>query len=146
MGDRCYLWTICKKTDQERVDKELSGGYGANEEDAVVGDDTVICLAYEEVNYGGCEELEALAKEGIVFVGHHSEGSVYPAEEFCSVNGLLMEIVTIDGTPCAVLDDETLTVSDNEQDFLIRYGAHRAAACAALGLTQRFDSIKRGGD
>jgi len=145
MGDRCYLVVNCKKADQARVDQAISGGYGANQEEPIEGAEDVIRLEYEEVNYGACDDRDALAKEGIVFVGSSSEGSSYPAFEFASVNGEQLEVVTSDGTPMARLDPVSLTLAAGEAEFLARFKTHREAACAALGLTVTWDAIPQGG-
>ena len=71
MGDRCAAYVTCRQTDVPMFKKE---GF---DEDYDEGDG-LVRLCNEQANFGGTEVLTALARQGVVFFGHHEPGGFAP--------------------------------------------------------------------
>jgi len=96
MGDRCAAYVTCRKVDVPKFREE---GF---DEDCDEGDG-LVRLCSEQANYGGVEVLTALAKQGVVFFGHHEAGGSYGPCVFASDGRRYVEAMSskIDGDAVA---------------------------------------------
>lgn len=72
MSDRTRLTVTYAECDREAFEAE----FGVCEEEDTF-EPGIVEAAYDGVNYGGYNELVALAARGIPFYGHHDEGCEY---------------------------------------------------------------------
>lgn len=79
MGDRCYLNLQIRSRDLLELVRVTGIDYWQNEAGP---EDPVADLVLEEANYGIPDELARAAESGLTFIGHHSAGGEYGAEEF----------------------------------------------------------------
>jgi len=109
MGDRCWISFTFRKEDQKKVEEEFFFEDIYENGNALTGQEF-------EVNYGGCEEQERLAQEGLTFYGHHGAGDNYGECAFACYKGKLVEInADYDGKPVAsVLPDGTIPKVEKE--------------------------------
>jgi len=75
MGDRTYVTLTVQKEHWDAVN-ELDPGEGATAET-----DTLVCIGYEEVNYGELYFLPELIKQGIAYDSSWANGDEYPEGE-----------------------------------------------------------------
>lgn len=96
MGDRCAAYVTCRQLDVPKFREE---GF---DEDYDEGDG-LVRLSNEQANYGGTEALTALAKQSVVFFGHHEAGGSYGPCVFASDGRRYVEAMSskIDGDPVA---------------------------------------------
>jgi hypothetical protein len=81
MGDRCSLTITVRACDVEAVqDDDLFGGCQSDQDV-----DGLRELYFDEVNYGGNETRESLARRGVPYIGSHGSGDDYGAAVFCSL-------------------------------------------------------------
>lgn len=100
MGDRCYFSMDILKRDKKVVDDIVFGGLdGAWAQ--VDEDGGILTLDEYSAEYGYYDERLALAKEGIVFKGHHGSGGVYGGCVFACYGGEHFEANSVDGVPVA---------------------------------------------
>lgn len=87
MGDRCTVVVVCAKQHEGEVTAIMNGcvepEYGANGTEYT----DVLELEFEEMNYGGYDELHAIAEKHIPFFGWHGSGSSYCAGVFSAHGG-----------------------------------------------------------
>ena len=79
MGDRTWLQLTIRKDDINKVNEIF--GYDLCDAELNEPDNTSVTGYYDEVNYGGSEELEELAYSGITFIAQHGSGGGYGAYE-----------------------------------------------------------------
>jgi len=80
MGDRTTLYLNYAACDKKAVEKELGEpSYEEPEEEGIV------FAQFDEVNWGGQEELEAISKAGVPFWGHHESGYEYPLSHLAGI-------------------------------------------------------------
>lgn len=126
MGDRCYLSLTFRKTDAKEVaeafgfknEKELFT-FGSAEIDDLTPN--VVTVGFDEVNYGGQNELEDLASKNVLFEGWHGTGGSYPEETFCSFRGLLRQWVRCDGQDIMFISPEEPRGSEEAAQEYVEY-------------------------
>ena len=129
MGDRCAAYVTCRKVDVPKFREE---GFDEDWDE----DDGLAHLCNEEANYGGTEALTALAKQGIVFFGHHEAGGNYGPCVFASDGKKYAEATSseVGGEPVArVGEDGQVNAADVHQ--AARYFGTLARAKALLNGT-----------
>lgn len=135
MGDRCSLWIVCKIADREKVCQQLIGTDDPNTEDWPYYDrQDLTYLSFDEINYGGQDDREALAKAGLVFVGYQEEGGDYPACEFASDGTTHDYQDTLQGSVVLPVNALTLEIDPEDLAEARRYCEVRRRACEILQL------------
>ena len=130
MGDRCSFEITFLASDLEKVTKEI--GSPNYEETVRTG---VLRWEQDEVNYANYEEMQALARQGVVFIGSHGAGHEYPEGVFVGLEGQYLELLAVMGRPVLFLDEATLTVKPASLVEVNEYRAMRDEALAVLGIT-----------
>jgi len=122
MGDRCGLFMTIHESDKKLVE----GVFGIWElESEAPGLAGCLRVEFSEVNYGGQEELEVLARQCVPFFGSHSSGGDYGPMAFASCDGTLEEIdANINGEPMVPIDAETGGALPDQQNAVEAY-VHR---------------------
>jgi len=108
MGDRCWLTIYVNEEDKEKV-TEIFGEEGYQN---IVVDKKKIQIDYEEVNYGGYDELKDLAEAKIDFEGNHAAGGCYIGGNFACIDGHLVEVMSDpDGNPLVPCDENGVNLN-----------------------------------
>ena len=104
MGDRCCMRIHFRKQDAALVAEAFDFGTAEELLDVVDDHDSCLSVKFEEINYGGQDELEMFARLGGVLYGCHSGGGSYPAERFCVVDGRVYMWSQCDGSDIIEID------------------------------------------
>ena len=104
MGDRCYLRIEVRARDAQRVIDTIGEpgetDYDGDDKSAETDDSKPpVYLAYEEVNYGGTDEICDVRSLGIPFIGYHGAGECYSEEMFACDGKTYQEASSCDGDP-----------------------------------------------
>jgi len=136
MGDRCAAYVTCRQADVPRF-KEEGFDEDYDEEDGLAR------LCNDQANYGGTEALTALAKQGLVFFGHHEAGGNCGPCVFASDGRKYVEAISseVGGDPVArVLPNGRVNTGDVRE--AVRYFK---ALATARRLLARHVNGNRGG-
>ena len=110
MSDCCFVRVCVREKDAAKFQKIFWPDTPVNHDRVPPNDGEeklFIELEYEEVNYGGVNELEEAARAGLFFFGIHHRGDDYEGEKFCSWRcALHMHTIDIDGVLTLAADDE----------------------------------------
>ena len=105
MGDRCALTVTFREHDRGVVE-EVLGPW--DQEDSHPNLPGCIVVWFSEMNYGGCNEREELAKRGIPFFGYHCAGDDYGPLAFAACGSRIDEIMADHlGEPVINIDANT---------------------------------------
>lgn len=130
MGDRCYVEIICRPRDIRRFQDLGFSVWEQQSESAVIQD--------EAANFAHGEDLEALAKEGLVFFGWHAPGDEYPGELFAAAKGEMAWVFGDEyGPACRMRRDGTPEPADHER--VLKYWQLRGQVEVLLGISNAKD-------
>ncbi len=132
MGDRCSVEVLCRKDDAKRFEALdfVQAEWGEQP-------DHLAHMFEEQANYGAASDLQALADDGVVFVGasgvrNEASAAVFASDgkKFLSVNSLSD---TIDSKPIAEIDADG-NADPGTLKAITRYFATLKAAKKKLGI------------
>ncbi len=118
MGNRTTLHLEIVASDLDRVIHVFEGP--AYTEPSLCGPGIVV-LTFEEVNYGGAEQLLELAQSGLTFRGRHAEGYDYCGTTFASCNRVLAAIPSPHGDLMIRIHATTLEPDPKDLDAARRW-------------------------
>ena len=105
MGDRCAMSVTFHERDRELVEG-LLGPWDQEDPHADLPGCTTVWIG--EINYGGYDERDELARRGVPFFGHHSAGDEYGPLAFAACDGRMDEInADHSGKPSVVIDESS---------------------------------------
>ena len=105
MGDRTTLCIECLKSDREAVVKLFDD---PEEEHPSTSGPAAEFLVFNQVNYGGRDDLARLATEGIAFSAHHEDGDDYHGMTFAACDGTFAETASPRGQLMVGVDAKSL--------------------------------------
>jgi len=88
MGDPCFMWIRCLASDQHHFEKL---GFV---QDSIFGK-----LVHQNAPYALVDELEDLARKGVLFKGTNGNGESYGEQCFASDGKQVIYMDTVDGDP-----------------------------------------------
>jgi len=138
MGDRCAAYVTCRQADTAKFNEE---GFDEENDEG----DGLVRLCNDQANYGGTEALTALAKQGLVFFGHHEAGGNYGPCVFASDGKKYAEAISseVGGEPVArVGEDGRVNAADVHN--AARYFGTLARAKALLNSTSSETAAQAG--
>ena len=120
MGDRTTLNVYCLEKDKKAVDRVLRS------QSVDVYEDGIVCLAVDDADDGGADDLHKLAGKGLSFYGSHGAGGNYGSKLFACFRGELVFVDELDNAPvCRMFLNESGHAEAEPSDRMVAEDYYR---------------------
>ena len=105
MGDRTWVRITFAKSDEKTV-LDAFGWPTGNTDCLDLQEERGVAIAcLDEINWGGIEEMRALAKKGVTFTAHAGAGGSYGESLSVGHRGEFIEVSACEGDPVCLVRD-----------------------------------------
>ncbi len=137
MGDRCTVVVVCAKQHEGEVTAIMNGcvepEFGANGTEHK----DILELEFEEMNYGGYDQLQEIAAKGIPFHGWNGPGCSYGHGVFAAFEGKYAESPSGEDARPVVSVDQHGDINPGHMECALNYWRVRTSAEAAMAQLKK---------